>query len=714
MGGKNFNRVKIICLLLLLVVLDIGLSKAENTRKWSTATRMALQKYSIRFDSVVNNYYSGGFVGNGLMGAMVYKETGDTLCWELGRTDVVDHRPGDVLYYKCRLPIGKLQLPMSGEKSDMLINLEKAEVNGHFGEIKWRCYMPASRRVLIIEWEGEGKLPEMGFLPAISQSPRILFKGSFYKHPADYRPNPKTKVYQEGDYTICKQPMLAGGEYSTVWRVFKEKRKNRLILSIEYSQEDTNTEKRAIKNIEEVVRKSTKVIEREHQDWWEGFYSRSYIAVGEDLFDSFYWTQLYKLGSATRSNQLPIDLMGPWYHHVTPWPAIWWNLNIQLTYSPMFAINHSELVLPFVDMLDRNVENLKRNVPPSFTNSAAIGRSSSYDCDRQVDKEHGLFMWTMLYYWKYCRYEQDTERLKTCFFPLLKLAVNYYRHLLVESKDGQLHMPISYSPEYGEAADCNFELSLLRWGCSTLIKTAELCQLEDTLVNESKRILKYLTPYPQDKDGLLIGKDVKLTYGHRHYSHLLMLYPLANLPLDVPENAELARRSILYWLSFKGGYQGYTYTGASSMSTLLGDGQKAREYLKVMLERFLQPNSFYRETGPVFETPMSGLASFTEMLILSQDSVIQICPAIPQDWKNICYKGLRAEGGFEVDVNRENGITKEIRIHSLFGLPCVVKCDIPQESVLIEGADFEKRGNKGIRLYIPKGKTVYMRNLHVF
>lgn len=689
--------------LVLLLTLGYAGTKAAGLPK---ETGEALRKYSIRFDSVVNNYYAGGFVGNGLSGAMVYKEQGDTLCWELGRADVADHREGDVLYFKCRLPIGKLQLPMGGHKSDMLINLEKAEVSGKFGEVNWKCYMPACRKVLIIEWEGQEELPDMNFVPGISQSPRLAFKGSIYKVPQGYVPNPPAQVYRKGEYQICKQSMLGGGEYSTVWKVMSEKGKKKLMLSISYSQQNTNTEQEGIRNIEEVLGMPAAAVKKEHQEWWNNFYSRSYVCVGEDRFDSFYWTQLYKLGSATRADQLPIDLMGPWYHNRTPWPAIWWNLNIQLTYSPMFAINHTDLVKPLMKMLDDNIENLKKNVPAEFVNSAAIGRASSYDCVREVGEEHGLLMWTMLYYWKYCLYNQDTERMKNKFFPLMKLAVNYYRYLLTEGEDGYLHMPVSYSPEYGEAADCNFELALLRWGCATLIKSAELCQIEDPLVDESRRILERLAPYPQDQDGFMIGKEVKLTYGHRHYSHLLMLYPLANLPLDVPENAELAKRSILYWLSFKGGYQGYTYTGASSMSTLLGDGNKARSYLKVMLDRFLQPNTFYRESGPVFETPMSGLASFTEMLLLSQDSVIRVCPAIPQEWKNIHYKGLRAEGGFEVEVKRENGVTREIRIHSLFGLPCVVKCDIPQEKMHIKGGRYEARGEKGVRLYIPQGKTV--------
>ena len=218
-------------LYLFLLCLTFGILEVRAV-KLPADTREALRKYSIRFDSVVNNYYAGGFVGNGLSGAMVYKEKGDTLCWELGRADVADHREGHTLFMKCRLPIGKLQLPMGGHKSDMLINLEKAEVTGRFGEVNWKCYMPASRQVLIIEWEGKGELPEMGFVPAISQSPRLAFKGEMYRAPEGYCANPPARVYQEGEYHICKQPMLAGGEYTTVWRVLENKNQKRLILSI--------------------------------------------------------------------------------------------------------------------------------------------------------------------------------------------------------------------------------------------------------------------------------------------------------------------------------------------------------------------------------------------------------------------------------------------------------------------------------------------------
>ena len=681
--------------------------------------RKELKQYSIYTDSVVNDYYSSGLIGNGFLGASVYKEKGDTLCWELGRTDVTDHRIGNFpfAYQKCRLPIGKFLIPMSGGSSDMLMDLYKSEVSGHVrnGSVAfaWRTLTPACHNVYVIELKGD-ELPDILFRPEVSISPRYIYKNGTYKDRMGdklqgYGPNPSPRIYEENGFYVCKQPMLAGGEYTTVWKKVKQKGLLLLVASVAYSQSRTDTEKDAMKDIDGLFSCSLEKAEKMHLEWWRKFYSKSYISVSEERYNAFFWTQLYKLGSATRSDRLPIDLMGPWYHNNTPWPAIWWNLNIQLTYSPVFAINHSELSLPLFSMLDNHVDNLKKNVRNSPYPAAAIGRVSSYDCDRPVEKEHGLLTWTLLYYWKYCRYTMDNTRLKEKFFPLLKLAINYYRPMLYEGKDGYLHLPKSYSPEYGEAEDCNFELSLLRWGCETLIKVDEMFALDDELLPEWSRISDKLVPYPVDKDGFLIGKDVKLTSGHRHYSHLLMLYPLENFPLDTPKNKDIANRSINFWLGFKNQYyQGYTYTGSSSMAILLGDGERAYRYLNVFFDKFIRKNTLYGESGPCFETPMSALASFTEMLLSGKDGVIKIMPAVPEKWKDIKFERLLAEKGFEVSAERTDGTVKRVFVKSLYGGSCKIYPGIEKEvcKIKLSGqAKVKSSDENGFELIMPRGGT---------
>lgn len=683
-----------------------------------------LKRFAVSTDSVVNDYYSSGLVGNGLLGAAVYKQPGDTLCWELGRSDVYDHRYGEPytnLYSRCRLPVGKFLLPMAGGSSSLTIDLYGAEVSGTIRRadgrpVKWRTWTPAEHNVYVIEWEGRD-LPEITFEPELSASPRFTYPKPYYGDPAldRYKPNPAPLIYTKGEYLVCKQPMTAGGEYTTVWTTCSAGKNKRILLaSVAYSQERTDTEKDAIRDIETVREETLGKARRMHLDWWHDFYGRSYISVGEEKYDRFFWMQLYKLGSATRSDGRPIDLMGPWFHNVTPWPAIWWNLNIQLTYSPMCVIGHSELSEPLLRLLDDHIGNLLKNVPPECPYLAiAIGRTSSYDCVGSVTKEHGLLLWTLYYYWEYCQYTRNDARMREKLFPLLKLAVNYYRWMLYEGEDGYLHLPESHSPEYADAEDCNFELALLRWGCDRLVEIDRRYGIGDGLLPLWELIRGKLVPYPQDeKEGMLIGRGVHLTSGHRHYSHLLMFSPLQTLSLNDPANRELANRSINHWLGFKNGYYvGYTYSGAASMVSLMGEGDRAYGYLNTYFDKFWKFNSLYAESGPCFETPMAVLKSYTEMLLASRGTEVRVFPAVPAAWPDIRFEGLRTQGGCEVGAVRTGGLTREVTVRSLYGGPCEVYTDIPSGILRIKASKRVKvsDGENGtVCLDIPKGETVVL------
>lgn len=710
----------------LFVFLVVALSQNSFATILNVKYEAALKKYSLYTDSVTNDYYSGGLIGNGLLGASIYKQPGDTLCWELGRADVCDHRNESysVLYTDCRLPIGKFLIPMDGGSSSMLMDLYKCEVSGCVrrsqGNFYWKTLSPAEHNVFVIELEGEN-LPEVIFKPDLSISPRYIFKNQAYPRSdylVGYKANPSSYIYSNNGFFICKQPLKAGGEYTTVWTISELKNKKILVASIGYSQSRTDTELDAINNIQAVLEEGLKKVKYRHIEWWHNFYSKSYVSVSEDKFNALFWKELYKLGSATRSNGSPIDLMGPWFHNQTPWPAIWWNLNIQLTYSPMFVVNHCELVTPLLDMLDENIYNLQKNVPSNCPYPAiAVGRSSSYNCKSITGKEHGLILWTLFYYWKYCTYTVDDIRLKTKLFPLLKLAVNYYRYLLYRGEDGYWHLPMSHSPEYGNAEDCNFELSLLRWGCETLVKIDNMFSINDQLLPDWKNMLEYLVPYPVDQDGFMIGKNVKLKSGHRHYSHLLMLYPLQNFPLVTSKNIQLAKKSIDFWLGFTNAYYcGYTYTGASSMCTLMGDGESAYSYLNKLFDKYPISKTLYKEgdAGPVFETPMSALASFAEMLLSSHGDVIRVMPAIPKAWNDVEFSGLLADNGFEVSACRHESKIEKIEIKSLYGGKCQVACDIPKEHrhINLRGAKILSECENGnLILSIPKGKTVIIRRI---
>ena len=290
--------------------------------------------------------------------------------------------------------------------------------------------------------------------------------------------------------------------------------------------------------------------------------------------------------------------------------------------------------------------------------------------------EVGLLTWACHNLWLIYRHKMDDALLRDKLFPLLKGAVNYYLHFLQKEEDGKLHLPATYSPEYGSAEDCNFDLSLLRWGCLTLIQSAERLKIDDPLLPKWKTVLEELTPYPMDENGLFIGRNTPYAFSHRHYSHLLAAYPLYTLNKEHPEDVDLIERSLHFWQSKTGAHQGYSLTGASSISSALGKGNDALAYLNKLFGRFLSVNTLYRESGPVIETPLSGAQSIHDMLLQSWGGKIRVFPAVPDAWQDVAFDGLRTEGAFKVSANWKAGKTEFIQVKSLAGEPCILVTDI--------------------------------------
>ena len=413
-----------------------------------------------------------------------------------------------------------------------------------------------------------------------------------------------------------------------------------------------------------------------HRAWWQRFWPQSFVAIPDGRLESFYWLQFYKMASATRPDRPALDLMGPWWR-TSPWNRIWWNLNIQLAYWPQLTGNRLELGESLAQLLDNNAANLAANAKEFSADSAAIGRTSGYDCKGAVGTELCNLPWTVHNYWLHYRYQMDEAMLRTRIFPLLKRSITYYLHLLKEGPDGKLHLTSGLSPEYPDQPtpnpDCNIDLALLRWGLQTLIETNQRLALADPAAARWQETLAKLVPYPQDEHGLRISASVPFAKSHRHYSHLLMVYPLYIMTPEQPENRELVVKSLKHWMSMPKALEGYSYTGASSISSLLGEGDESLRYLNRLLDTKIPPNTLYYEAGPCIETPLSAAASLNDMLLSSWGDRIRVFPGIPAAWKNVAFHDLRTEGAFLVSAARRDGATAWVRIRSLAGAPCRIR-----------------------------------------
>lgn len=681
-----------------------------------------LSRHDLVWESLPKVWHEAAFIGNGLVGATIYREGDNVLQWDVGRSDVTDRGS--------RLAIGRFAVVCDGAAPEgtMRLNLWNAEATGvlrsETADVTWRSYTHAERNVTVMEFENRKRGPVRVVYQPL---PAIPARDEFKKNviPAD-KVNPQPQTGKTGDIEWCLQPFKAGGGYVVAWGEIAKNGKKLFLWTVDYASTGTPNTERAIADVKTALGDGVDVLVSSHRAWWNAFWPRGgFISIPDTRMESFYWIQMYKMAAGTRPDRPALDLMGPWFRR-TPWPMIWWNLNIQLTYWPVYAANRLELGESLINMLDAGTSNLVNNVPAEWReDSAAVGRVSSYDCRGGVGgkdgEERGNLTWTLHNYWLHYRYSGDEMMLKNRLVPLLKRAIGYYLHLLKPGPDGRLHLPISLSPEYSaKAPDTNYDLSLLRWGLQTLLACNERLGLNDPLAPKWRETFEKLVPYPVDSaTGYMIGAGQPLAESHRHFSHLLMIYPLHMVDPESTADRPLIEKSLEHWIGFAGALQGYSFTGASAMSSWLGRRGINVKLMDEFLDRYVKPNTMYLEAGPVIETPLAGAAAIHEVLLQSWSmepfgTRVRVFPAVPDAWKDVTVHRMLAEGAFEVSAVRRGGITRFVIIKSLAGNPCRVRTGL-EDPVIASGirnfsVSTERDGN-GFPLTtvdLKKGETVVL------
>jgi hypothetical protein len=663
------------------------------------------------------------------------------LRFRVGRSDVMIQEQAAY-----RVPIGDLVLTPAGKITggEFRVDLWNAEVTGTLktdkGEIAIRTFTHARDMVQVIETKpsaGESEF-HWKFEPGLCANPRDVrdARGTTdaaaqAKQRLEQNKSPGPQVAKQSDGNSLEvnvlQKVFNGDEYATVYREIKGAGGGRtLYMSVGHVVKGEGAITQAVHSSDGAIKTGVPALEKSHRDWWHAFYPKSFVSLPDTRAESFYWIQLYKLASATRADRPAIDLAGPWYND-TPWPRIWWNLNIQLTYFPIYTANQLELGESLCRMIDNNVENLSRNARGTSDNdrydhsadSEAISRTSGYNCRAGNPYELCNYPWTLHNYYMQYRYSMDDTMLRDRLFPRLKRGINFYLHFLQEGADGKLHMTRGHSPEYPNQPrinpDCNIDLALIRWGCQALLDSCARLKIDDPMIPKWKDTLARLTPYPVDENGLMVSATMGWKESHRHYSHLLGIYPLYVMNWDQPENRALINKSFDHWMSLPAAFRGYSWTGAASICAAIERPDEAIKHITYYVNgegRFpCLPNTFYAEAGPVIETPLSAARSIQDILLTSWGSTIRVFPGVGKSWPDVTFHKLRTEGGFLVSAVRRGGKTQWIRIESLAGEPCRVKCDMADFGALsITSRDImlKKLGNGVTEVDLRKGEWVLL------
>ena len=653
-----------------------------------------LARHDPLWEQLPRQWNEGAFVGNGQLGVMVYATLADNrIDFHLGRADVTDHRkapdrktsmgvPGAGVFFDFpRLDVGRLALRPAGKILDGTLrqDLWNAEITGviktDLGELRLRLVTLRDRMVQLVEISSTEKnvagvaAPwRWEFLPGNADSPRAQVKPEQAAQ-QKYQSNPAPRQESVEGVPVCVQPLLAGGDYATAWLEAKSSdgRSARLYLSTANEVPAAGrSAPRAVADVRNAAQIPLSDLLAAHRGWWHAFYPGAFLSVPDARTEGFYWIQMYKLAAAWREDAPVIDLFGPWFR-ISQWPGVWWNLNIQLTYWPIYAGNRLAIGRNYLDLVDDQFET---------TFATAMG-----------GKVIGDFAWALHNYWWQLRFAGDWNGVQERWVPKARRMVTAYAARLVKNAEGRLELPGLGSPEYHGFATFNnttYNLALLRWLLSALLEAeARSGRPASPEAAEWSRLQRELVDYPVDANGLMIGSDQALAESHRHFSHLLPLYPLYLLDPDNAKDRELLLRSARHWhrIGEGRGLAGYSFTGGASIYASLGLGDAALGMLNDFFNNVrgggkVLPNTLYVESGgknPVIETPLSAASATMDLLLQSWGGKIRVFPAVPSAWAETTFHQLRAMDGFLVSAAREKGATAWVALTSEAGEPCVLK-----------------------------------------
>src|SRR5207248_3690955 len=130
----------------------------------------------------------------------------------------------------------------------------------------------------------------------------------------------------------------------------------------------------------------------------------------------------------------------------------------------------------------------------------------------------------------------------------------------------------------------NYDRGLLPWGLEPRVGGAERLRGDAPMHARWRAVLANLTPYPIDPAALMVGRGRPWKESHRHYSHLLAIYPLHLITPDRPDARSLIEASLRTWERDAALFRGYSFTGGASMHALLGQGDTALARLNSYLD----------------------------------------------------------------------------------------------------------------------------------